>query len=164
MWSEWILADLHGRQPPREKYGIYEFGAMDEHGEMEVLYIGRARMGQTQIAARVRQHLQSHGSNGIFEMSKDPNAQLFVRWKIAGVGQDPAEMESKALQDFISTHGRLPRFNRKNERNHRFGDSMLVRLGISGQTAEMAVLGGFCLLSGVVSSALTILFHGGWGS
>lgn len=162
-WSEWIPASLHGRQAPRNVYGIYQFGATDEFGEMEILYIGRARTGQTTLYDRIRRHLQSYGSNGIFEMSKDPNVELYVQWKCAGLGEDPAHMESAALETFTMDHGRLPRMNRKTERHQRFSDSLLVRLGISGQTADMGLLGAFCLLSGIVSSGVTIVFHGAWG-
>lgn len=162
MWSQWTAADLHGVQPPRH-YGIYEFGVRDEElGHTEIVYIGRARLGQTTLFDRVRRHLQSYGSNGIYTMAQDPNVQLWVRWKVASIGQDPAVMESKALEEYIREHSRLPKLNKKNERNQRFGESLLVRLGISGQTSETVLFSALCIFTSVLSSALTMAFQSAW--
>lgn len=161
-WSDWIPATLSGRQPPRNVYGIYAFGRRSHDESMDILYIGRARCGQTTIYDRVRRHLQSYGSNGIYNLSKDPNVELYVRWRVASLGEDPAQLESAALEDFIKEHGRLPEYNRKNEKHQRFSDSLLARFRLSAQTAELGVMGAFCLLSGVIASGFTILFRTAW--
>jgi hypothetical protein len=106
--------------------------------------------------------LQSYGSNGIYNLSKDPNVELYVRWRVASLGEDPAQLESAALEDFIKEHGRLPEYNRKNEKNQRFSDSLLARLRLSAQSAELGIMGAFCLLTGIIASGFTILFRSAW--
>jgi hypothetical protein len=161
-WSEWLHASLSGRQPPRDVYGIYQFGVKDGTGGIETVYIGRARCGQTTLYDRIRRHQMSYGSNGIYNLSQDPNTELLVRWQVAGICEDPAKMESDALQKFVREHGRLPRYNKKNETNQKFTDSLMVRLGISAENMELTLLSTMCLLTGVVSSGLTMMFHGAW--
>ena len=163
-WSDWVPASLARTaiQPPRDSYGIYQFATKDLYGKMEIVYIGRARTGATTLFDRIRRHLQSYGSNAIFTLSQDANVQLFVRWNVACIGQDAAQMESAELQKFIDSHGRLPSCNRKNERNQRLSDSLLARFRLSAQSAELGVMGAFCLLTGIIASGFTILFRSAW--
>ncbi len=109
--------------------GIYGFGHTRPGGVVETVYLGRAQ-GSGGLRARVFAHANGtqNGNPGLSELiARCPNF-VRVRWLQAGWFDSPTNMEVDALRRFVDAHGRLPRFNSRQE---------LVREGLVGLLDEI---------------------------
>jgi hypothetical protein len=102
---------------PPDAYGIYEFGIETADGR-PIIYIGRARQGDTTLLKRFKQHTQNARNGDPFiktSIAAYGTEKVLYRFQEADAFTDPATMEANHLQAFKASHGQLPPGNHRIE-------------------------------------------------
>lgn len=130
------------------KSGVYQWLLLQADGSAEILYIGKASSG---LRARVRKHVNNHGSPMLYEAIKDSPENVFVQYKILPKGQDPAQVEAQLINNYETENDKLPKFNRIHGSRNVHIDSALHlpqgTLQTSATTLIAGFVGGFVALS-----------------